>query len=65
MSILVGEGDEVVDAQQYPPLVTAARSDVAVQLLPSLGHTELVTKPAALDAVVAAVTGRLAQGSRR
>jgi len=65
MSILVGEGDEVVDAQQYPPLVTVARSDVAVQLLPSLGHTELVTKPAALDAVVAAVTGRLAQGSRR
>ncbi len=56
MSILVGASDEFLAAERYPALVRDARSDVAVEVIPGLGHNELVTQPVGLEAITAAVT---------
>ncbi len=56
MSILVGASDEFLLAERYPALVRDARSDVAVEVIPGLGHTELVTQSVGLEAITVAVT---------
>jgi len=55
MAILVGGADELFYADQFGPLVHSVRPDIPVQVLAGLGHIDMITAPAALDAVKALV----------
>jgi len=50
-SVIVGQADEFLIAEQFAPVVHSQRPDVPVIILPGLGHLDLVTQPAALAAV--------------
>ena len=53
--VIAGSADEVFRADRYADAFAAAPGRVAVRLLPGLGHMAMVSDPAALAAVTAAV----------
>jgi non-heme chloroperoxidase len=57
MAVFVGSGDELFFADRFEPLVHSVRPDIPVTVLSGFGHADLVTKPAALSPIVAALGG--------
>lgn len=53
--VLVGGSDELLDAEKLMTEFQSQRSDVPVSIIPGLGHSDMVTRPDAIRAVVAAV----------
>jgi pimeloyl-ACP methyl ester carboxylesterase len=56
VAVLAGAADEMFYADRYAPLLKPVRPDLTVTIVPGLSHMEMTTKPAALDALAAAVT---------
>jgi len=56
ITLLVGEQDELFYADRFAPLLTPIRPDLAVVVIPGITHTGMLTEPAALAAIVAALT---------
>ena len=54
MRVFVGGSDELLDAQKLKSEFQSQRSDVPVSIIPGMGHSDMVTHPAAIRAVVAA-----------
>ena len=54
MQVFVGDSDELLDAQALQREFQSQRSDVPVSILPGMGHSDMVTRPAAIRALVAA-----------
>ncbi len=53
--VLVGDQDELFVAAQYAPVLEPVQPLLKVDVLPEVGHLGVVTQPAALAAVVAAL----------
>ena len=51
---LVGEEDQLFLPEKFKDVFDAERSEIPVSILPGLGHSEMVTSPQAIRAVVAA-----------
>jgi pimeloyl-ACP methyl ester carboxylesterase len=51
MALLVGSEDEQFYADRYAPLLQPAKRDLAVELVPGLGHVDMIAKPAGLAAL--------------
>jgi non-heme chloroperoxidase len=51
-AVMVGQEDEFSIADQFAPVFHSQRQDVAVTILPRLGHLDMITNPAALHAVL-------------
>lgn len=56
MRVFVGRSDELLDAQKLKIEFQTQRQDVPVVILPGLGHSDMVTRPEAIRAIVAAAT---------
>jgi non-heme chloroperoxidase len=56
ITLLVGEQDELFYADRFAPLLTPIRPDVVIEVIPGITHTGMLTEPAALGAIVAALT---------
>jgi non-heme chloroperoxidase len=54
MRVFVGGSDELLDAQKLKTEFDSQRSDVPVSIIPGLGHSDMVTRPEAILALVAA-----------
>lgn len=54
-TVLIGERDELFRAEAYAPLLEPQQPRLKVQVLPGIGHIDMVVEPAALAAIVAAV----------
>jgi non-heme chloroperoxidase len=54
MRILVGGSDEILDAEKLKTEFNSQRSDVPVTIIPGLGHSDMVTRPDAIRALMAA-----------
>ena len=52
--VLVGGSDELLDAQKLKSEFQSQRSDVPVSIIPGMGHSDMVTRPDAIRALVAA-----------
>jgi len=52
--VLVGGSDELLDAEKLKTEFQSQRSDVPVSIIPGMGHSDMVTQPDAIRAVVAA-----------
>lgn len=57
IAVLVGEKDELFDAEKFAPTIAAVRIDIPVTVIPGLGHIEMTTDPRAVPAIAAAVRG--------
>jgi pimeloyl-ACP methyl ester carboxylesterase len=55
-AILVGDADEQVVADQFAPLLQRLGVNIPVTLVPNMKHTDMIATPAALQAVVRAVS---------
>ncbi|MGI4756361.1 MAG: alpha/beta hydrolase [Janthinobacterium lividum] len=55
MQVFVGGSDELFIPEQFPKVFSADRKDVQVSILPGMCHSDMITKPAAISAVVKAV----------
>ena len=53
--LLVGERDDEFYADRFAPFLHPLRPDLPITLLPGLGHMDLVARPEAIPAVVAAL----------
>jgi pimeloyl-ACP methyl ester carboxylesterase len=58
IAVLVGEKDELFNAELFAPTVHAVRPDAKVTVIPGINHIELTTDPRAVPAIVAAVRGQ-------
>jgi len=56
MRVFVGQTDELLDAEKLKVEFQKQRQDVPVVILPGLGHSDMVTHPEAIRAIVGAVT---------
>ena len=56
MRVLVGGSDELLDAEKLKIEFQTQRQDVPVVILPGLGHSDMVTRPEAIRAIVDAAT---------
>jgi pimeloyl-ACP methyl ester carboxylesterase len=56
--LFVGGSDEILDAEKLKAEFQSQRSDIPVTIIPGLGHSDMVTKPAAISALVAAFNSR-------
>ena len=56
MQVFVGQTDGLLDAEQLKIEFATHRRDVSVAILPGLGHSDMVTRPEAIRAIVDAVT---------
>ena len=54
MEVLVGQNDEVFYADRFAAVFGEAGKDVPITIVPETGHMDLVLKPAAIQATVAA-----------
>ena len=52
--VLVGGSDQLLDADRLKTEFQSQRSDVPVSIIPGMGHSDMVTKSAAIRAVAAA-----------
>jgi non-heme chloroperoxidase len=57
IAVLVGEKDELFDAEKFAPTIAAVRTGIPVTVVPRLSHIEMTTDPRAVPAIVAAVRG--------
>jgi len=55
-AVLVGTADEQVVADQFAPLMQRLGVDVPVTRVPNMTHTDMIAAPAALQAVVRAIS---------
>lgn len=56
MRVFVGRSDELLDADKLKIEFQTQRQDVPVVILPGLGHSDMVTRPEAIRAIVDAAT---------
>jgi non-heme chloroperoxidase len=56
MRVFVGRSDELLDAEKLKIEFQTQRQDVPVVILPGLGHSDMVTRPEAIRAIVGAAT---------
>jgi alpha-beta hydrolase superfamily lysophospholipase len=54
VQVLVGGSDELLDAERLKAEFQSQRSDIPVTIIPGLGHSDMVTRPDAIRALVAA-----------
>lgn len=54
LRVVVGGADELLDAEKLKAEFQSQRADVPVSILPHLGHSDMVTRPDAILALVAA-----------
>ena len=54
MRVFVGNSDELLDAHKLQNEFHSQRSDVPVSIIPGMGHSDMVTRPDAILALVAA-----------
>jgi len=54
MTVLVGGSDELLDAEKLKTEFQSQRPDVPVTIVPGMGHSDMVTRPDAIRAIVAA-----------
>jgi len=54
VKVFVGEADELLDARKLKIEFHSQRTDIPVLILPGLGHSDMVTRPVAIRALVAA-----------
>jgi hypothetical protein len=54
--VFVGRSDELLDAEKLKVEFQTQRQDVPVVILPGLGHSDMVTRPEAIRAIVGAAT---------
>jgi pimeloyl-ACP methyl ester carboxylesterase len=57
-AVLVGEKDELFNAELFAPTVQAVRADAKVTVIPGINHIELTTDPRAVPVIVASVRGQ-------
>ena len=55
-AVLVGEADEQVVADQFAPLMQRLGVDIPVTVVPHMKHADMISAPAALQAVASAVS---------
>lgn len=55
-AILVGDADEQVVADQFAPLLQSLGVNIPVTIVPDMKHADMIAAPAAMPAVVRAVT---------
>ncbi|HXC55625.1 MAG TPA: alpha/beta fold hydrolase [Rhizomicrobium sp.] len=55
LDVFVGASDEIFRAEHYAPLLKPVRPEARVTVVPGLGHMDMTIKPAALDAIAAAL----------
>lgn len=58
MQVLVGDSDGLLDAAKLKIEFQSQRPETPVSIIPGMGHSEMVTRPAAILEVVAKVAGR-------
>ena len=58
IAVLVGEKDELFNAELFAPTVLAVRADAKVTVIPGINHIELTTDPRAVPAIVASIRGQ-------
>ena len=56
--VLVGSADEQVVADQFEPLLQRLDVNIPVAIVPHMKHVDMIVTPAALQAVVGAITQR-------
>lgn len=56
LQVLVGGSDELLDARALASEFRSQRSGIPVSIIAGMGHSDMVTKPGAIAAVVAVVT---------
>jgi non-heme chloroperoxidase len=54
MLVFVGSADELFLPEKFGEVFGAERRDIPVTILPGLGHSDMITRPEAISAVVAA-----------
>lgn len=57
LAVVVGDKDEFFAADQYAPALDAVRPGIPVTIMRGLGHIAMLTDPAAVPAIVAALRG--------
>lgn len=55
MQVLVGENDDLYIPEQFSKVFSADRKDIPVSIVPGMGHSDMIIKPAAIQAVVKVV----------
>lgn len=60
LSVVVGGEDEVFYADRFAPTIHAIRTDIAVQMVPGLGHVAVTVNQAGAQAIAKAVVDGLA-----
>jgi len=58
IAVLAGTDDTLIDADGFAQVVGGAEPPVALDILPGIGHMDILSDPAALDRVVTAVKAR-------
>lgn len=58
ISVLVGERDELFNANLFAPTIHAVRPDVPVEVIPGLSHVEITTDPRAISAIIKALRAK-------
>jgi pimeloyl-ACP methyl ester carboxylesterase len=58
IAVLVGQKDELFNAELFAPTVQAVRADAKVRVIPSINHIELTTDPRAVPVIVASIRGQ-------
>jgi len=58
IAVLVGEKDELFNAELFAPTVQVVRADAKVTVIPGINHIELTTDPRAVPVIVASVRGQ-------
>ncbi len=55
MAVLVGDSDELLDAEKLKTEFKSQRPQVPVTIVPGMGHSDMVTRPDGIRAIVSAV----------
>ncbi len=55
MAVLVGGADELLDAEKLKTEFQSQRPEVPVNIVPGMGHSDMVTRPEGIRAIVAAL----------
>jgi non-heme chloroperoxidase len=64
MTLLVGADDDQFYADRYAPALKPAKPDLSVEIVPGLGHLDMITQPTALAALRQAFEEMPEPGSR-
>jgi len=58
IAVLVGEKDELFNAELFAPTVQGVRADAKVTVIPGINHIELTTDPRTVPVIVASIRGQ-------